>query len=111
MDEKKNFNKFVGERIRTLRLENGLTREQLAEKAEISDQFLYELETGKKGSSAKVLFSLATAFGVSADYLLTGKSETGETEYRKIIKILEKLPKNKVEWAERILADFVDSHI
>ena len=64
-------NCVVGERIRGLRLERKMTREELAEAAELSTSFLYEIETGKKGFSAYTLGNLA--LGVQTDYILLGK--------------------------------------
>jgi Predicted transcriptional regulators len=66
-------NCVVGERIRGLRLERRMTREELAEAAELSTSFLYEIETGKKGFSAYTLGNLARALGVQTDYILLGK--------------------------------------
>ena len=66
-------NCVVGERIRSLRLERKMTREELAEAAELSTSFLYEIETGKKGFSAYTLGNLARALGVQTDYILLGK--------------------------------------
>ncbi len=66
-------NCVVGERIRDLRLERGMTREDLAEAAELSTSFLYEIETGKKGFSAYTLGNLARALGVQTDYILLGR--------------------------------------
>ncbi len=63
-------NCVVGERIRGLRLERKMTRE---EPAELSTSFLYEIETGKKGFSAYTLGNLARALGVQTDYILLGK--------------------------------------
>ncbi len=66
-------NCVVGERIRGLRLERKMTREELAEAAELSTSFLYEIEMGKKGFSAYTLGNLARALGVQTDYILLGK--------------------------------------
>lgn len=44
-----NFNKNLGKRILSERLLHNYTREYLAELADISPKFLYEIETGKKG--------------------------------------------------------------
>lgn len=41
-------NDGMGIRIQELRKERNMTREELAEKAEISTKFLYEVEMGKK---------------------------------------------------------------
>lgn len=66
-------NKAIGERIAYLRVTNNYTREAFAELIGISTKFLYEIETGKKGFSANTLYKIATSFGVSCDYIITGK--------------------------------------
>ena len=63
----------IGKRLRRIRLELDLTREQFAEQVGISPQFLAEIENGKKGMSAETLFKICTRFDLSADYLLLGK--------------------------------------
>lgn len=63
-------NKEVGRRIKDLRLKRKMTREELAEKAEMSTSFLYEIETGKKSFSAYTLSNLAKALNVEADFIL-----------------------------------------
>lgn len=68
-------NDKVGTRIRYIRELNHFTREELAEYAEISTKFLYEVECGKKGMSAHNIVRISDALGVSTDYLLKGKSE------------------------------------
>ena len=63
----------TGNRIRSLREAKHYTREVLAEKAEISAKFLYEIEIGAKGFSADTLCKLAKALEVDTDYILYGK--------------------------------------
>ncbi len=67
-----NFYKLAGQRIMKLRLVNNLSREMLAEMANISSKFLYEIETGKKGFSAYTLEHLTKALSIRSDYILTG---------------------------------------
>ncbi|MGN0376398.1 MAG: helix-turn-helix domain-containing protein [Suilimivivens sp.] len=67
--------KEIGERIKFLRESNGFTRENFAEKVDISSKFLYEIETGKKGFSAEILLQIARALSVSCDYILTGYTD------------------------------------
>jgi transcriptional regulator with XRE-family HTH domain len=62
----------AGQRIRRLREINGYTREELAEIADISSKFLYEIETGHKGFSADTLYRIAKALSVNSDFILTG---------------------------------------
>ena len=64
----------AGERIRALRVTKGYTRDFLANKIHLSTKFLYEIETGKKGFTAEVLYRLSDALEVKCDYILVGKS-------------------------------------
>lgn len=63
----------IGSRIMLLRTSRGYTREYLSEKVQISVKFLYEIETNKKGFSAKTLAKLADALEVSMDFIMTGQ--------------------------------------
>ena len=74
----------MGERIRHTRLMRGYTREFLAEKAEISSKFLYEIETGRKGFSVLVLYNLCQALEVDSDYILHGKHGPTQKEHIEI---------------------------
>lgn len=78
----------AGERIRNLRVLQNLTREQLAEKASITPQFLYDIEMGRKGFSADTLYRIATALAVKSDYILTGyETHTMTNELADIINL------------------------
>lgn len=65
--------KEAGNRIRGLRKEWKLTREELAEFVGLSEKHIYEIETGRKGFSASTLYRIATALGVGCDYIMKGK--------------------------------------
>lgn len=65
--------KETGLRIRTLREEYAYTREQLSEHANLSVQFIADIESGRKSMKAASLCKLANAFHVSTDYLLFGR--------------------------------------
>jgi len=67
------FNQRIGKRIRKHREGKDFTREYLAELANLSSNFIYEVEVGKKGLSAESLFNLAQALGVTMDYLVKGE--------------------------------------
>ncbi len=62
----------IGKRLRRHRENINLTREEYAEKADISPQFLAEIENGKKGMSVTTLYKICKNFSISADYLLFG---------------------------------------
>lgn len=69
------FYYVAGNRIRKLREQKNYTREKLAEEAEISSKFLYEIEVGNKGFSAGTLYKISEALESNADYILRGESE------------------------------------
>ena len=93
--------KEAGERILLTRAMRGYTRESLAEKASISPKFLYEIETGKKGFSAIVLYNLCNALKVDCDYILTGKEKSGYDQ--KLIEALQLFNPSQTEGISIIL--------
>ena len=64
--------KEIGLRVRNKREEYKWTREELAEKAGISIQFLADIETGRSSMTTNTLYKIATALNVSADYIIFG---------------------------------------
>ena len=68
-------------RIRKAREDMGYTREQFAEKLDVSVSYLAELERGRTGISVKMLVKVCNVLGLSADYALFG-SERTEDEMR-----------------------------
>lgn len=85
----------AGSRIRELREKRGYTREVLAEIADISPKFLYEIEMGNKGFSARTLCMLAEGLGSSCDFILYGVAEYESRA--KIDYILQQFPNDKAE--------------
>lgn len=68
-------------RIRKAREDLGYTREQFAEKLDVSVSYLAELERGRTGISVKMLVKVCNVLGLSSDYVLFG-SERTEDEMR-----------------------------
>ena len=62
----------VGKRIIERRKKLNLTQEALAEKADVTTQFVSYAELGKRAMRPENLMKIAIALEVSADYLLTG---------------------------------------
>lgn len=91
----------VGTRIRYIRELNHYTREELAEYADISSKFLYEIENGQKGLSASNLLKICQALEVSCDYIMTGKAETVCSE--DLINILEAFDATQIPNVKKML--------
>lgn len=69
-DDTSPYTAMLGERIRFLREQRGLTVRQLAVRAETSPGTITKLEHGNRGQlSFEVAARLASAFDVSLDYL------------------------------------------
>lgn len=100
-------NSAIGSRIREIRKIKGLTLEQLAESAEISANFLWEIEQGRKGMKVQNLAKLATALDVSADYLLFGIRENDADG--KLSNMLSVLPNELKDNFEKMAELFIDT--
>ena len=68
----------IGGRIRKQREYLGLTREQFAEKLDITPKFCADIELGTKGMSVPTLCRIATTLSLSTDYILFGKQEKND---------------------------------
>lgn len=62
----------IGNRIIMRRKKLGLTQEALAEKGDVTTQFVSYAESGKRAMRPENLLKISSALEVSADYLLTG---------------------------------------
>lgn len=62
-------NKFA-EQLNALRIENGLSRIQLAEKLNVSVRLISYWENGQRECDFDMLIKIADLFSVSVDYLL-----------------------------------------
>jgi transcriptional regulator with XRE-family HTH domain len=63
--------KLVGRNFARLRREKGFTQEQFAETSGFTQQYVSDLERGKRNPTVVTLFQLATALGVRHVDLVT----------------------------------------
>ncbi len=66
---------LLGRRIRQLRLERGLTLQQLADRSSVSISMLSSVEHGAKAATIVVLDRIATGLGSRLTDLLTGQTD------------------------------------
>lgn len=85
----------TGKRIQTLRKQEKLMQEQLAEKLNISVRHLQKLETGERGGSVDTLVEVSSVFHVSLDFLILGKPEPEmvKSQLQKLADCIEKATK------------------
>ena len=63
----------IGERIKQLRIEKGITQLDLANALYLTDRAISKWEQGRGNPDITIVPSIASYFGVSIDYLLTGE--------------------------------------
>ena len=103
MPQKELYLQEIGNRIMNRRKKLGLTQEALAEKGEVTTQFVSYAEAGKRAMRPENLMKISDALGVSADYLLTG-----DVIDKDLFLISEKLQKLTPEQL-RLVEDLIDA--
>lgn len=98
-------NENVGERIENARKMRKLTREQLAEYADISVTFLADIEKGRKSMTVKTLRNIAAALNVTTDYIVNGTESYSENQMLNLM--LSALTAEQRAYAEDMLYLFV----
>ena len=97
--------KEIGQRIIERRKKLGLTQEALAEKGEVTTQFVSYAETGKRAMRPENLLKISAALGVSADYLLTG--EVIDKDQLLLSEKLSKLAPSQLRHIENIVVECI----
>ncbi len=98
----------MGERIKKQRQLNGYSREKLAEMADITPRFCYDIELGLKNMSVNTLCKLSDSLKVSVDYILFGSApEQGKLD--SIMGILKNCPACKLSHLEQIVSHYVQA--
>lgn len=104
----------MGKRIRARREYLNMNRETLAEKLEVSTQFIADIEYGNKGVSIRRLYMLCQALDISADFILAGERRGEEDDQdlsrarEKVMNILCKCDADQLEGIEKIAAIYAD---
>lgn len=75
---KKDINVRIGLNIQAARDHAGYTQEELSELIGITPNHLSAIERGASGASLETIERLCNIFGISADFLLFGKTQTDD---------------------------------
>ena len=78
--DKKSLNIAIGNRIKLAREDMGWTQEELAEKIDLSTQFISTIERGVAGASLGTVIRLCDVLNVSSEWLLCGKQAVPDSE-------------------------------
>lgn len=100
----------MGSRIRRQRELLGYTREQLAEKLDVSTKFCSDIELGVKGISIQTLAKLTDLLNLSADFILFGEYTQGDSMESEMLSLFaQKCPKKYRNNLITIVNAFVNS--
>ena len=101
-------NEEIGGRIWELRRARGMTREKLAEKAEISVQFLADIEKGRKSMTVATLKGIASALLVPTDLIVFGAEHETDGTDPELAELIATLTSEQQKAAARILKVFAE---
>lgn len=95
----------VGKRISLIRKNRGMTQEQLAEKAELSNIYISHIENSRSIPSLETLMKLCSALDVTPDEVLLGTKQDMENYLQSDIqkKLILYTPKER-----RMVSRFID---
>ena len=83
---------FLGERLRALRKQRGLSQERLGHRSDLSGKFIGEVERGEKSISIDSLYRVAVALDVPlatlTDVRLDGERSVNDREAEKIFALV-----------------------
>ncbi len=99
----------TGKRILELRKKANLTREKLAEAADISVQFLADIEKGRKNMTVTTLRKLSAALMTSADHIINGSNDLSNDIESELKDIFISIPDEKHEQALKLLKVFAEA--
>lgn len=87
----------LGNRLRQERHKMHWTQEKLAEKIEVSDAYIGQIERGERSLSLETLVKLANQLGVTVDYLLHDSIQINDDQFMNQIHqiMVERSPKEK----------------
>lgn len=96
----------IGDKIKTLRSENGMTQKALAKKLGVSEKFINEIESGKRVANEAIITRISKIFGKQLDdvnmYAEEQAAEKAEKkEYTKVNKTIKKSEANDV-WSDAL---------
>lgn len=75
MEDSKSINKILGARVKDLRLQKGLSQEQLAEILELHEKGVSQIENGRNFVTSKLLAKIVNFFQVAPYVLFTPKPQ------------------------------------
>ena len=106
MQNKKKINIQIGQNIRQIREDTGLTQEKLADILGIGDKHVSAIERGAVGLSLPTLIRICDALSVSADRILFGSRDDVDrrsADIHMLMERMERLPDRQFDAAKDVM--------
>ena len=100
-------NKEIGIRIRKQRELLGYTREELAEKLNVSAKFCSDIELGLKGMSIDTLCKISEELLLTTDYILFGKNNNALDD--EILNLINLCDEKNTIYLKSIIRNFIQA--
>lgn len=98
----------IGKHIQQYRFELDKTQEEIAEKANISKNYLSKIEIGKSAGRLDKYYSIAKALGVTIDMLIDNTSNRASSDnqlfYNQLLSLISSLSLNQ----RKMLIEFIE---
>ena len=78
----------LGVKLRAARIAADLTKELVAERADINSRYLSAIEKGEKTPSAEVVFRIIRAIGISADMIAYPERDVSDSEDAQLVRLI-----------------------
>jgi XRE family transcriptional regulator, aerobic/anaerobic benzoate catabolism transcriptional regulator len=102
----------LGQEVRRLRHERGITLKRLAQLSDLSDRFLIEVEKGNANPSITSIVNLADALQTSLTDLLPGDNQTktqgSSTSVKQVLALLKNRPDEQISRILSCLSSYFD---
>ncbi|MCC8081807.1 MAG: helix-turn-helix domain-containing protein [Lachnospiraceae bacterium] len=99
---------LMGQRIKEQRTLKGYSREKLAELADITPRFCYDIELGSKNMSLHTLCNIAAALSIPADYILFGP-QSADDRYTPVTALIRTCPPDYLDHLTQIVSHFIQA--
>lgn len=98
----------LGKKIREARLKKGYTQQVLAEKADVAEMYISQIERGLKMPSMNLFIKIITALDISSDYILRDEVPSGKNYvYNEFTQKLDTLTPKQRRAAMEILDAYI----
>lgn len=109
MRKKKEINVQIGEQIRQVREESGLTQEQFSEVIGKTPQFVSDMERGVSGISVETLRVICERLSISGDRILFGTCEPPVGRVERLASKFQSMTAEQFQVMEAITTAFLSA--